>query len=109
MIGNKKLERAIKRSQKAYELYLDDRLYYQALRIFRSNINVYNLLEEFLYECDEEHLDDVNAFIFHLDDWFNSFEVAQALNPGLEERFVFERLPNSPAFPSNFIDKVLNN
>lgn len=102
------IKRSIKRSEKAYELYLGKKLYYQALRIFKANEMVYELLNEFIYECEEPYLDDVFIYIFHLEDWFESFRLLEKSKPALEDSFVFERLKESPAFPSGFIDNVLS-
>lgn len=103
-----KLSRAINRSQKAYSLYLEEKLYFQALRIYKSNLIVYDLLEEYILECEEAYLDEVINFIFHLEDWFESFHLAQTNMPALDDSFVFERLRNSPPFPSNFVKNIIN-
>lgn len=101
-----KLSRAIKRSEKAYSLYLEDNMFFKALRIYKSNLVIYGLLEEYAFECDEAYLDEVFNFIFHLEDWFESFHSAQSNNPALNDSFVFERLKNSPAFPSDFVKNI---
>ncbi len=102
------LIRSIKRSEKAYSFYLEDKFYFQALRIYKANKIVYHFLEEFIYECEENDLDQIFLFLFHLEDWFESFEATQKTNPALTEPFVFERLTGSPAFPREFIKNVLN-
>lgn len=104
-----KLIRAIRRSEKAYLLYREDKLFFQALRIFKANLRVYTLLEEFMFQCKEQYLDQVYNYLFHLEDWFESFDAAQAEEPGLHDLFAFESLPNSPRFPSKFIETVLKN
>ena len=102
------IRRSIRRSEKAYELYVDEKLYYQALRIYKANIIVYNLLQEFVFECEETYLDQVHLYIFHLEDWFESFKFLEGLQPALEDSFIFERLKGSPPFPSLFIENVLS-
>ena len=99
---NEKLIRAIERSQNAYQLYLKEKKYYQALRIFAANEKVYELLNIYIYECDEEMLSDIIAYLFHLEDWFNQFLFLESQNPGLEDVFIFNRFNQSPSFPKNF-------
>lgn len=102
-----KLFRAINRSQKAYSLYMEDKLFYQALRIYKSNLVVYDLLEEFALECEEASLDEVFTYIFHLEDWFESFHFAETKMPALEDSFVFDRLSKSPPYPFDFVENLL--
>lgn len=102
-----KLARAIQRSEKAYLLYIKNKRFFQALRIYKANLKVYALLEEFVFECEEQYLDQVYEYLFHLEDWFESFNAAQIAEPALNDVFVFENLPNSPRFPSNFSEDVL--
>lgn len=108
MTLQEKLGRAIKRSQRAYELYLENKYYYQALRILKANETVYLLLQEFVYECKEPYLDQVFLYMFHLEDWFRSFKLEEQEGPELQDTFVFERLNDSPAFPTGFIENVLS-
>lgn len=103
-----KLSRAIKRSQMAYSLYLDEKMFFQALRIYKSNLVIYDLLEEYALECEEANLNEVHDFIFHLEDWFESFHAAQQIMPALEDPFVFQRLKKSPPFPLDFVTKIIN-
>lgn len=109
MKGKEKLIRAIRRSEKAYELYKDGMCYFQALRILKANKKIYFLLEEFIFECEEKDLEKVFLYIYHLEDWFENFEHAQDKQPGLGDLFVFERFAQSPPFPKNFIEEVLKN
>lgn len=106
----KKITRSIQRSEAAYELYLEDKLYFQALRIYNSNILVYNLLNDFAFSCEEDILKDVLKYIFHLDDWFLQFKETEVkLKPNSEDLFVFERFNKSIAFPVDFINMLKNN
>jgi hypothetical protein len=103
----KKIIRSISRSQSAYQLYLEDRFYFQALRIYKANVQLYSLLNEFVFSCDELILRDVLNYIFHLDDWLIQFKQAEdKLNPNLEDLFVFDRLNKSISFPSDFSNKL---
>lgn len=108
MTLQEKLGRAIKRSQRAYELYLGNKYYYQALRIFNANETVYLLLQDFVYECKESDLDQVFLYLFHLEDWFRSFKLMEQGGPDLNDTFVFERLNDSPAFPAGFVKNILS-
>ena len=107
MIIENKLIRAIERSEKAYILYLENKIFLQALRIFRANLIVYDLLEDFVFECKEQCLSEVFLYLFHLEDWFESFEAARAVEPALDDMFVFASLPESLKFPLNFKENVL--
>ncbi len=101
-----KIIRSIGRSTKAYDLYKNDKMYYQALRIFKANTKVYELLVQFSYSCDEAIVQEVYHFIFHLEDWFEQFNKFASNPTQLEDVFVFERLKNSIPFPSDFINKL---
>lgn len=102
-----KLQTAIGRSQAAYNLYLPEKKYFQALRIKSANLNVYEILEIYLYECNEEEKEAIQQYIFHLEDWFNQFEELEKTVSDLESEFVFERLKNSPEFPKTFVNNIL--
>lgn len=102
-----KLQIAIGRSQAAYNLYVPEKKYFQALRIKSANLNVYEILEVYLYECEENEKESIQQYIFHLEDWFNQFEELERTGPELESEFVFERLKNSPEFPKKFVNKIL--
>ncbi|MFM9825244.1 hypothetical protein [Flavobacterium sp.] len=106
MILEKKIIREIQRSTNAYELYKEDKMYYQALRIFSANKKIYKLLVQYSYDCEEGILKDVYNYIFHLEDWFNQFNKYADNTIELEAEFVFERLKNSIPFPSDFINKI---
>lgn len=100
-----KLKRAIHRSERAYQAYLENKKYFQALRIYLANEVVYDLLNQFIFECEESELSLVEEYIFHLEDWFYQFE-KESEQKDLEDEFVFDRLENSFSFPSQF-KKVL--
>ena len=102
----KKIIRSMQRSTSAYNLYKEDKMYYQALRIFSANKKTYKLLVQYSYSCDEMILKEVCNYIFHLEDWFNQFNKNADKPIELEAEFVFERLKNSIPFPSDFINKI---
>lgn len=99
-----KLHRAINRSQAAYNLYIADKKYYQALRIKQANEKVYELLEAFLYECDEKEVEVIHQYLFHLEDWFNQFEALETTPVDLDSEFVFTRFAASPEFPKTLLE-----
>jgi DNA polymerase III delta prime subunit len=101
-----KISRSILRSTTAFELYKQDKMYYQALRIYKANKKIYKLLVQYSYSCEESILNDVHNYIFHLEDWFEQFQNFSSNSIQLEDVFVFDRLKNSIAFPSNFIHKL---
>jgi hypothetical protein len=101
-----KIIRSIGRSTTAYNLYKNDKMYYQALRIFKANKKIYKLLVQYSYSCDESIVENIYHYIFHLEDWFEQFNKFAADTIQLEDVFVFERLKNSIPFPSDFINKL---
>lgn len=102
----RKLINAIKRSQYAYESYLNDKKYFQALRIKNANLAVYSLLQDFLLGAEEDQVQPLCDYIFHLEDWFNQFSNQERENPELEDSFVFERLKGSFAYPKHFVTSL---
>ena len=109
MIIKNKLLLAIERSETAYNLYLEDRVFFKAQRIYSANLLVYDLLESYMFEVphDKEYL---VQYLFHLDDWFGrfEFEVAQK-NPHPGDRFVFERTKGSIEYPKGFVSNLKKN
>lgn len=101
------LLRAIERGEQAYRLYLENRKYFQALRIYKANQETYRLLNEFIYSCDEDILNDVITYLFHLEDWFHQFELSNTTCE-LDSMFVFERFEHSLAFPQHFKKLLLS-
>ena len=99
-----KLHRAIGLSQSAYDLYRLEKKYYQALRIKHANEKVYELLELFLYKCDEKEVKVVHTYIFHLEDWFNQFADLELRVTDLASEFIFARFETSPAFPKEILE-----
>lgn len=96
------LYRAILRSEKAYEYYKKQRKYHQALRIYKANQEVYSFLEKLYLTCEEELLNIVFEYIFHLEDWFEQFNELRNKRPSLSEEFVFERLEFGISYPQKF-------
>lgn len=106
---NKKqlLERAIKRSQSAYEIYLPEKKYHQALHIYKANQVVYQLLVAYSEDCEEILLRDIFQYIFHLEDWFAQFLALEASTPELEDTFIFEKLQFGISYPKEFCTKLI--
>jgi len=94
-----KIFRSILRSERAYTCYKEHKKYHQALRIYKANIVVYNLLTEYSFICPDSHLNKTFEYIFHLEDWFSQFKNLEKTNPKLEDNFVFEKLENSIDYP----------
>lgn len=102
------LKRNILRSQRAYELYKENRKFLCALRIYKSNKRIYQLLEKLLCTLDEEIKNDVINYIFHLEDWFEQFECERELKkPKLADDFVFERYEFSIPYPIDFLKNII--
>jgi len=96
----------INRSQQAYQYYINDKKYYQALRILKANICIYELLtaNASLWKGDMQNV--IIQYIFHLEDWFEQFRQLEKTRPGLTDSFIFERLDGSPSFPKEIIEKL---
>lgn len=105
----KQLKRAITRSESAYESYLKEKKYFQALRIKKANLVLYQLLEDYLFICKDSEVQDIIEFLFHLEDWQSQFEVHEKEKFELEENFVFEKLSDSFSYPKAFTEKIKNN
>ncbi|WP_374449210.1 hypothetical protein [Cloacibacterium normanense] len=105
---NKKqlLIRAIKRSEAAYEIYVVRKKYHQALHIFRANEAIYQLLASYLEDCEEQELQTIFQYIFHLEDWFSQFSELQATSPKLEDTFVFNKLQDGIPYPKDLLSKL---
>ena len=77
-------------------------MYYQALRIYKANEEVYRLLQEYLYESDMKDSKALISFIFHIEDWVEQFNnTVKKLKPQPEDVFVFDRLLNSIEYPKD--------
>jgi len=95
-----------RRSEFAYQEYFKNRKYYQAKRIYSANKEILDLLREFQFLCEEDLLEDVNHYIFHLEDWFLQFYELEKRVEDLDDNFVFERLEHSFKFPRVFYKKI---
>lgn len=102
-----KLLRAIYRSENAYLEYKKQQLFFQALRIYKANICVYRLLEDYLLECPNEQLKEVCNYIYHLEDWVTQFEQHKNEIQQPTDIFVFERWQEAIPFPKEFKKKLL--
>lgn len=101
------LRKAIQRSNKAYELYIEAPVYLQALRIYEANQEVYALLLTYYYEEDIKDHSLTLQYIYHLEDWFHQFVAFEESNgPALEDNFVFIRLKNAIPYPKEFITSL---
>jgi hypothetical protein len=101
-----KIKIAIHRSQLAYGFYSNNKLYYNALKIYKANQEIYDLLNKYIYICDNEILDVILSYIFHLEDWFEQFKDLELKISKLDEQFVFIRFEDSPAFPKKILDLI---
>ena len=101
-----KLQRAIKRSEKAYKAYQEQQFYFQALRIYRANSQLYGLLEDYLLVCEEMEQDKVCEYLFHLEDWMNQFKEHEEKNKNYTASFVFQRWEGAIPFPKKFVEKL---
>lgn len=109
MNGSIKLIQAIERSELAYQLYLEEKKYFQAIRIYNSNKLIYSILESILIEENSFDRNKIINYIFHLDDWFSQFnETVESRSFVLNETFVFERIEGMFPFPKDFHIMLIN-
>ena len=97
----------ILQSEYAYRLYLKDRRYYSAKRIYLSNLEILDSLNEYKYIVDRESVDAVINYIFHLQDWILQFNETEKVLVGIEDIFAFQKLVNHIPFPKSFVNNVL--
>lgn len=97
------------RSQLAYNEYLKDKLYFQAKRIYNSNIQLLDLLNEFQFSCSKDIKEDLFKCIFHLEDWFLQFHKLEQNIININDLFVFPRLNSSFEYPKNFYNQLKKN
>jgi len=102
MNKEKEIYSAILRSEMAFNLYSQNKYYHQALRIFKANTIVYQMLEAYSLTCDKNILMDVFEYLFHLEDWFLQFSILEKKNPKPEDEFVFGKLKNTIPYPVSF-------
>lgn len=101
------LIRAIECSEKAYQLYLTEKKYFQANRIYNANKFLYKKLQKFLVKNNVEELNnEIYLFLFHLDDWFLQFKHHSKTVKDLSDLFVFERITNGIGFPKDFKENL---
>ena len=99
-----KLIQAIERSELAYQLYLNDKKYFKAFRIYNSNKLIYTILESMLLEDNNLDKKNIINFLFHLDDWFSQFnETVASRKFALNEKFIFERIEGMFPFPKDYV------
>lgn len=109
MNSSSNLIQAIERSDLAYQLYLKEKKYFQAIRIYNSNKLIYSILESILIEENSLDKNEIINFIFHLDDWFSQFnETFESRSFALNEIFVFERIDGMFPFPKDFVLMLIN-
>lgn len=102
----KEILRAILRTESAYKYYKEQRLYHQALRIYKANEQVYDMLLRFYLKCSDDMIPDVLEYIFHLEDWFEQFDQLKKTTKNLDDEFIFERLQFGIGYPSKFKTKL---
>lgn len=99
----------IQRSQLAYELYSKCPNYHHAMHIFRANEEVYSCLNKLLQleVMNREMSEKFFNYLFHLEDWFLQFSILEKHVENIEEKFSFEPLQNNIAYPSDFLESLI--
>jgi len=94
------------RSKRAYNLYFGNKNYAQALRIFKANVEIYNLI---ISNCEVwSQTEPIIDYLFHLEDWFEQFKnLEKTISPKLEDKFVFERMDTYIPFPKDILKYLI--
>lgn len=96
----------IYRSEIAYSYYLKEQKFFQALRIYEANKEIYNLITAHGYLWKDEHVE-IIKYLHHLEDWFVQFDfLVLNNNPSPNDTFVFNRYENAIAYPKNIIHTI---
>ncbi len=100
------LKRSIIRSEMAYELYLKEKLFFKANRIYLANKTVYAALQEYIKICDLGELQGILEYTYHLEDWFMQFEYERMKIESPNTVFSFKSWTGSISFPKLVIEKL---
>lgn len=106
MVNKQELRSAIYRSERAYQLYSQEKLFFQAIRIYKANEIIYNKLQEYQLFCPLEEQENVCNYIFHLEDWMVQFEYSKQKINNPNESFIFDRWYGAISFPKDFINNL---
>jgi len=101
-----RLKKAIYRSEEAYQAYQQEKIYFQALRLYKANIAIYEILESYILECDESEKEGICIYLFHLEDWMNQFKDHEQNINSYTSHFVFERWEGAVSFPRKVVQKL---
>lgn len=104
-----KLQRAILRSNIAYNLYLSNKTFIAAKRIYKSNKIIYDLLNEYIFIVEDNYVSDLINYMMHLEDWFIQFESEESKVKDISEVFIFERVTGGIPYPNEFVTKIKEN
>lgn len=103
----RKLQRAIRRSQIVYLKYLESKTYLAAKRIYSANIEVYDLLKDYLYEVEDDLFEATVEYMSHMEDWFLQFNEEEKQITNISNLFAFERVNGGISYPTQYITKIL--
>lgn len=97
------LNNNIFRSQKAYKIYLSNKKYYNAKRIYNANLIIYKTLKKLLkYKFNESEIESITNYIFHLEVWFLQFEDLELKIKNIDDVFIFNPYEDHFPFPKDF-------
>ncbi|CAN5282876.1 hypothetical protein BH09BAC2_BH09BAC2_02810 [soil metagenome] len=89
-------------SRAAYGKYMKNKIYLHALNIHKANKAIYELLMQKNYYLPYRFITSVTELLNHYDIWFSQFKYHEvALNPRLEDEFIFHQLDDQSAFPKH--------
>lgn len=98
----------LKLSGKAYEKYMNNKIYLHASIIRKLNKMIYRLLVDHIIYIPVNLQPDCIELLNHYDCWFRQFkEEKEKRKPALADEFVFFRLDNQVAYPRSSEQRIL--
>ena len=99
----------MKLSVKAYEKYLQNKIYLHALVIRSSNKKIYNHILSNLSRIPESLHEDILQLLNHYDIWMEQFrEVEDLKKPSLSDNFIFYHIDQFSSFPRKSEENIFN-
>lgn len=97
------------RAEYAYELYQNNQVYLHASNIYKANSVIIEIINSHGGSFSGIIRTELLHLLVHLDVWMEQFHHLESkLNPGLETKFIFERLKDTMPFPKSVRNLILN-
>jgi hypothetical protein len=99
----------MKLSVKAYEKFMQNKIYLHALVVLSSNKKTYNHILANLAGIPESLQDDILQLLNHYDIWMEQFKEFEDLKkPSLSDSFIFYHIDQFSSFPKNSEQNIFN-